>query len=252
MRRLSHRWACRQTFSVVNGATGYAHLIQGNVDASAVVEPRLTVDSGPFPYLVDGAQVPFQVVLDPTTLGAFPDQIVTVTAQHKTDGIDALHSPVELRIRGGVCDLAIDTDCDLSADGIDNCPNSWNLDQADTDLDLLGDICDPFPFDPDNDEDGDGLEAEADNCPTVANPSQGDVDMDGIGDACQCGDVSNNLVLDAVDFVQLERHLAIGAPLVAPERCNVSGSAACDGEDLVAIRLELAEFPGSVQPLCVP
>src|SRR5439155_539301 len=46
----------------------------------------------------------------------------------------------------------------------DNCPGVPNIDQADTDGDLVGDACD--------------------NCPTVPNTSQSDIDSDGIGDAC--------------------------------------------------------------------
>ncbi len=46
----------------------------------------------------------------------------------------------------------------------DNCPGTPNVDQADTDGDLVGDACD--------------------NCPTVPNTSQSDIDRDGIGDAC--------------------------------------------------------------------
>jgi Thrombospondin type 3 repeat len=46
----------------------------------------------------------------------------------------------------------------------DNCPGTPNVDQADTDGDLVGDACD--------------------NCPTAPNTNQSDIDRDGIGDAC--------------------------------------------------------------------
>jgi len=46
----------------------------------------------------------------------------------------------------------------------DNCPGVPNIDQADTDGDLVGDACD--------------------NCPTTPNTNQSDIDRDGIGDAC--------------------------------------------------------------------
>lgn len=47
----------------------------------------------------------------------------------------------------------------------DNCPATVNADQADVDLDGLGDACD--------------------NCPFGANPAQLDADGDGLGDACE-------------------------------------------------------------------
>lgn len=65
--------------------------------------------------------------------------------------------PVEI----GECQ---DNDQDGVASNIDNCPDTSNDDQIDTDGDLLGDACD--------------------NCPTVINPDQIDCDADGEGDLC--------------------------------------------------------------------
>jgi hypothetical protein len=111
----------------------------------------------------------------------------------------------------------VDADCDDVADGDDNCPNTANTNQLDTDNDGAGNVCDPdddndgqsdadeiacgsdplntssksldtdgdnIPncVDPDDDNDGD-LDG-ADNCPLVSNPNQADSDNDGIGDAC--------------------------------------------------------------------
>ncbi|MDA8694449.1 thrombospondin type 3 repeat-containing protein, partial [Pseudomonadales bacterium] len=66
----------------------------------------------------------------------------------------------------------------------DNCLLVPNADQLDTDLDSVGDACDAFPNDPDNDIDGDTIAGDIDNCPATANVSQLDTDADGVGDIC--------------------------------------------------------------------
>jgi gliding motility-associated-like protein len=75
-----------------------------------------------------------------------------------------------------------DSDGDGVPDGVDNCPDLANTDQADLDEDGIGDVCD-------DDIDGDGIVNAEDNCPEVANPGQEDIDGDGIGDVCdeECG-----------------------------------------------------------------
>lgn len=70
---------------------------------------------------------------------------------------------------------------------LDNCPDVYNMDQADFDGDGLGDACDECT---DLDGDGFGVPGFAantcpdDNCPGIYNPDQTDSDGDGIGDAC--------------------------------------------------------------------
>ncbi|MCC7384482.1 MAG: hypothetical protein IT384_21725 [Deltaproteobacteria bacterium] len=72
----------------------------------------------------------------------------------------------------------VDRDTDQVADDADNCPDTPNRDQANADLDLAGDACDPAANDPticgDIDQNG------ADDC-TV--PDAGVADDGGIGDA---------------------------------------------------------------------
>jgi hypothetical protein len=61
-------------------------------------------------------------------------------------------------------DLFVDSDGDMIADDADNCPLTYNPDQADKDGDDVGDECD--------------------NCIDDANPGQEDADGDGNGDVC--------------------------------------------------------------------
>ncbi|MEW5853270.1 MAG: thrombospondin type 3 repeat-containing protein [Myxococcota bacterium] len=96
--------------------------------------------------------------------------------------------------------VAAATGCATDEEGAqleDNCPDLFNLDQADIDADGMGDACDD---DSDNDgvrDDGDdsgdptdnpctgGARLNCDdNCPLDANDSQADLDADGVGDAC--------------------------------------------------------------------
>ena len=72
----------------------------------------------------------------------------------------------------------VDSDEDGVPDAADNCPNDANPDQADTDMNGIGDACDPL------DSDGDGVSDGSDNCPFVYNPDQADSNGDGIGDEC--------------------------------------------------------------------
>src|SRR5690606_7299046 len=72
--------------------------------------------------------------------------------------------------------VLVDSDGDTIADSIDNCPETPNPDQADSDGDGIGDVCD------DSDTDGDGIADNQDNCPQTPNPDQADSDGNGIGD----------------------------------------------------------------------
>jgi hypothetical protein len=78
-------------------------------------------------------------------------------------------------------------DADSDGDGIvdleDNCPYTFNPDQADTDGDGIGDACGTEPPDS-GDLDGDGVPDGRDNCTWMTNPEQIDADSDGVGDAC--------------------------------------------------------------------
>lgn len=93
------------------------------------------------------------------------------------------------------CDPEFEFCPELSCE--DNCPLVSNPDQFDSDFDLVGDVCDPCPFDPFDacpgaqDSDSDGIYDAVDNCPADPNPDQADADGDGLGDVCDsetCGD----------------------------------------------------------------
>lgn len=71
-----------------------------------------------------------------------------------------------------------DYDGDGVTDGVDNCPTVSNPDQADTDMNGIGDACEPL------DSDGDEVPDASDNCPLDYNPDQADSDGDGYGDVC--------------------------------------------------------------------
>jgi hypothetical protein len=59
----------------------------------------------------------------------------------------------------------------------DNCPEAYNPEQDDNELDGLGDLCDP-------DDDNDEIPDAQDNCLYAFNPGQEDRDGDGRGDSC--------------------------------------------------------------------
>ncbi len=101
-----------------------------------------------------------------------------------------------------------DADDDGTADALDNCPLTVNVDQADSDNDGTGDACDDCPDDSDklsagtcgcgvsdDDSDGDGVPDCFDNCPN-------DADKLSPG-ACGCGepeaDTDGDLILDCID-----------------------------------------------------
>ncbi len=135
----------------------------------------------------------------PQTVLAYPDDYIGDTAIYggqtatvkpnvmlvlDTSGSMGWNTDIE------VCINIPDADGDGIADTSDNCVNTWNNDQLDTDGDGTGDLCDPTPLgggtDPVVDTDGDGIPDGTDNCPLVANPGQEDADLTTpAGTACE-------------------------------------------------------------------
>ena len=95
------------------------------------------------------------------------------------------------------CTLIITSNCPQT---YDNCPDTQNANQTDTDSDGLGDACDACPNDSANDADGDGVCGDVDNCPAISNESQTNSDGDTHGDACDnCSNVTNENQLNSDD-----------------------------------------------------
>jgi len=117
----------------------------------------------------------------------------------------------------GACRGPADDDGDSVPNVDDNCPADTNPEQTDTDLDGLGDACDP-------DDDGDGVDDVVDNCPFTANPGQEDLDMDGLGDPCD-GDVDGDGVPDSDDNCPSEPN-----PYQTDTDGDLAGDA-CDEDD---------------------
>jgi uncharacterized delta-60 repeat protein len=112
----------------------------------------------------------------------------------------------------------IDSDDDGILDIDDNCPNTPNQDQTDSDGDGQGDACD-------EDLDGDGVDNEIDNCPEISNPDQDDLDEDGIGDVCDPDDDNDGVEDDLDECAYTESGDAVN-----DNGCSIDQLCQCDDE----------------------
>jgi subtilisin family serine protease len=102
--------------------------------------------------------------------------VATVEANFKSTGVlvtNPGNATAYPRIDVAAALQSFDADLDGLADGLDNCPNTYNPGQEDGDGDGTGEACD--------------------NCPGIFNDTQADADGDPSGDACDC-DSGNSAV----------------------------------------------------------
>ena len=168
-----------------------------------------------------------------------------------------------------------DSDGDGFADADDNCPLTWNLNQADLDGDGIGDACDDdrdgdcmpdvedaaprvadgdgidtdddgIPDGCDLDDDNDDVPDCQDNCPLTANTAQADEDGDGRGDACESGgiDDAGGTPGDGDDGTGAQQSIPI------PRVCGAVGMASLTGILLamVFLRLQSSGRRGPIRP----
>lgn len=173
-------------------------------------EPRLVPNASSLAIVSGGTYIPDPGVTDEMTRqlrdvenGFEPtNRLLDTFADNRFDGfpLDTLTSPTLTSVNvitntGDLDALLGEADFDADGDGIidpdDNCPFNTNPDQADSNGDGIGDVCE-------DDFDNDGVDDSVDNCPTIPNSSQSDVDGDGLGDICDT-DSDNDGIDDIFD-----------------------------------------------------
>ncbi len=112
------------------------------------------------------------------------------------DASASSHFSSEISVGDLEKNLALDSPTDPDGDGIpdstDNCPIISNVDQTNTDGDLLGNACDP-------DDDNDTIMDSSDQCPTQAETLNGYQDTDGCPDVVPPTDTDGDGISDSND-----------------------------------------------------
>lgn len=114
-----------------------------------------------------------------------------------------------------------DLDRDGTLDPLDNCRLVVNTNQADFDINGVGDVCD--------DQDGDTIFDATDNCLFVRNIEQTDGDNDGYGNICD-GDLNNDGVVDNQD-----KNLLVNLIGTSDPNADINGDGFIDTSDQVLI-----------------
>jgi len=117
-------------------------------------------------YCIESDQTIDTVATDSTPVSAGQTAYYMVRAENGCpEGAGSLgDGPLGEQRSGLDCPNPLDTDTDGWNDDVDNCPDDFNQDQANSDTDSHGDACD--------------------NCPLDDNEDQADSDEDGLGDVC--------------------------------------------------------------------
>ena len=130
-----------------------------------------------------------------TTMTEYSYNLAALSSETNVIFRIVFHSDQSVNDEGVIIDdfvvdgITPDDDGDGIGNTTDNCVNTPNPDQLDTDGDGMGDVCD-------DDDDNDGILDVNDNCPLTANADQADDNNDGIGNVC---DTDNDTILNVDD-----------------------------------------------------
>lgn len=168
--------------TISGGSPGHIHMADTSVAWYAVNDGVMRIDfNGPKPT----TQAMINTILQSVTywnysdINTFQDGETAAFKWTLTDNESNRSDTGTMTVQ-----FTTDGDDDGVLNDVDNCPYIANPDQADADMDGIGDVCDACPNDQENDADNDGVCGDVDNCPYVINPNQNDTDNDGDGDMC--------------------------------------------------------------------
>ena len=193
---------------VVAGAPVMGQAMAGTAQATVSFSP-------PLPDGCSGAIVGYTVTATPGGITASGDSSpITVTGltngtayTFTVTAVNAVGSGPASAASNSVTPMW-DRDGDGVEDSRDNCPDTQNANQTDTDQDGVGDVCDALPNDPKEwrDADSDGIGDNRDNCVTMANDGQADADNDTSGDVC---DGAPNTANSRVRLLAVSRSMTV-------------------------------------------